>query len=402
MIKSTPDAIRATIYFAHNSAALQGTNRAAVEHVSRRLSGLNGATATVDGHASSEGSGEYNAALSRRRRTVVTALLGSELKKKMDFGGEGHGETHPAVPETATDTAALERQRAQNRRVEIVIMRQGSAALPWRISPDREPGDLPGPQGWEVPRELQPGPADLPGPRKPPHTLPPSLQSAAEKAGAPRGLTFEELVAWLEENSPSKHLAPRIARFATEVGPLVGHDPKELAKQLREAARSGIEAGIKEMLKMIVKQIAGSSAEKPPLDTGPGGVTEIPPGPVVKLPIPFPGDNPPRPRQRAALTITDKDGPTMTKLNYRPGEFIAVSVTTAGWLPRGRAIVEIVAADGKRSFARGIVAGGRSNVHVRLAVPDQPGRYQSRLRDRRDRSDMRDKKWFTVRGKSSR
>jgi outer membrane protein OmpA-like peptidoglycan-associated protein len=391
VVRRTPQAIRATVYFAHNSATLQATQHAAVQQLSRELSGLEGPTVAVDGHASTEGSSGHNEALSRRRRTAVTALLGSGLRKVVDFDGEALGESQPAVAETAEEKGALERQRALNRRVEIVIVAQGGTAkgkdsVPetWSTGPEPEPHALPGLSksglGSEEQR-LVSGPQPLPLP----------IQRAAEEAGAPKGVNLDGLAVWLEKRSPANH----IAKFAAKAGPLVGQEPKELEKKLREAARSGIEAGLKEGLRLLVESIAGPPTGRPPLETGPGGVTELPLTPDLETP-PIPFDTPPPRPQPAGLTLTDRVGANMTKLNYRPGEFITVNVTTVGWLFHGRATVEIAAEDGKQTFAYNTIESNRRNVQVSLAVPEKPGRYQLRLRHR---DEVRDAKWFTVHGK---
>lgn len=116
--------LSAILYFAQNSALLDAANFKALEQLARELRFMWKPIVQVDGHASAEGREEVNEALSSRRRQAVITLLKAQSDEPLDIGGEALGETDPAMPETAEDEEALERQRAQNRRVEITIVRQ--------------------------------------------------------------------------------------------------------------------------------------------------------------------------------------------------------------------------------------------------------------------------------------
>ena len=110
----------ATIYFARDIWLLEPEGFAAVQRLAEQLSYMAKPFVTVDGYASSEGPAKHNDVLARLRREAVIATLSSSAHGTT-FAGAGHGASDAAVPETASDPAELEAQRAQNRRVEIVI-----------------------------------------------------------------------------------------------------------------------------------------------------------------------------------------------------------------------------------------------------------------------------------------
>lgn len=113
--------ILATVYFGHDDFLLDKVNFDAVKNLGQELSLFSNPTVLVDGYASGEGSEEYNAKLSENRRQAVLATLQPNLPKSAKIDGKGHGESDPAVGETAKASAALEKQRALNRRVTIFI-----------------------------------------------------------------------------------------------------------------------------------------------------------------------------------------------------------------------------------------------------------------------------------------
>jgi hypothetical protein len=122
-----------TVYFGKDLFFLDARNLAAVEALAQELRFMAEPTITVDGHASGEGEAARNQALSERRRELVVALLGKDREPRPVFGGSGHGEDQPAVAETGAGDE-LEQLRAQNRRVEIVVVGKPAA-----ISPERPP-----------------------------------------------------------------------------------------------------------------------------------------------------------------------------------------------------------------------------------------------------------------------
>ena len=110
----------ATIYFAHDTFLIERGGYAVVEKLGEQLSYMAKPMVSVDGYASTEGPEGRNEMLGRMRREAVIAILASKARD-VSFGGGGHGASDPAVPETARDPREVEAQRAQNRRVTIVI-----------------------------------------------------------------------------------------------------------------------------------------------------------------------------------------------------------------------------------------------------------------------------------------
>lgn len=110
----------ATIYFARDVWLMEPAGFAAVQKLAEQLSYMAKPFVSVDGYASGEGPEKHNEDLARLRREAVIATLSSKASS-VTFAGSGHGASEPAVPETATDPGDLEAQRAQNRRVTIVI-----------------------------------------------------------------------------------------------------------------------------------------------------------------------------------------------------------------------------------------------------------------------------------------
>lgn len=112
----------ATVYFGQNDFLLEGPNFGTVEKLTEELRYMPGSTVVVDGHASKEGTEKYNLNLSEMRRLAVTAILRSKPIGTLNVSGKPYGESKPAVEETGKTSAEKERQRAQNRRVEIMII----------------------------------------------------------------------------------------------------------------------------------------------------------------------------------------------------------------------------------------------------------------------------------------
>jgi outer membrane protein OmpA-like peptidoglycan-associated protein len=111
----------ATIYFARDNSLMDAAGLAAVEKLAEQLSFMAKPMVSVDGYASTEGQEKRNEELGQMRRNTVVAMLAWKAPG-VAVGGQGHGALEPAVPETATDAAELEVQRAQNRRATIVII----------------------------------------------------------------------------------------------------------------------------------------------------------------------------------------------------------------------------------------------------------------------------------------
>lgn len=76
----------------------------------------------IEGHTDSTGSADYNLDLSQRRAEAVANFLFQQGISPVRITTRGYGEAYPV---TSNDTAA---GRQQNRRVEVVILREGESA----------------------------------------------------------------------------------------------------------------------------------------------------------------------------------------------------------------------------------------------------------------------------------
>jgi len=145
--------IVATFYFGQNYFLLDSRNLAALDKLGDELQFILDPIISIDGYASSEGTDKYNQELSENRRTTVKSLLGLKVMGTATYGGEGHGEQSPAVPEDAKDATELESQRALNRRVTVAVSPSHAAAAP--PTQQRRPIDIfrPQPQRPETEEE---------------------------------------------------------------------------------------------------------------------------------------------------------------------------------------------------------------------------------------------------------
>jgi outer membrane protein OmpA-like peptidoglycan-associated protein len=76
----------------------------------------------IEGHTDNTGAPAYNLELSQRRADTVASFLISQGVSPASITSRGYGQDYPVAPNT---TAA---GRQQNRRVEVVILREGKAA----------------------------------------------------------------------------------------------------------------------------------------------------------------------------------------------------------------------------------------------------------------------------------
>ncbi|NUS01236.1 MAG: OmpA family protein [Nonomuraea sp.] len=80
-----------------------------------------GGVVRIEGHTDDQGSDAYNLALSRRRAQAVRAAVQGLLAgSDVTLQAAGYGETRPKLP-NLIDGRPVERNRAKNRRVEIVF-----------------------------------------------------------------------------------------------------------------------------------------------------------------------------------------------------------------------------------------------------------------------------------------
>jgi len=191
----------------------------------------------------------------------------------------------------------------------------------------------------------------------------------AEKQGAKKDTPFDDAVKYLAENA-SKDVAGDIADLAQKVGV----DRRKAKEAVEKGIAKGIEAGLKEALKTIIGLIAGLPSERPAFDTGPPVFEQKKPM-IFTVPLPLPGDAPaPANVNNPTLTVTDKLSANLTKLKYKPGEFISFRFTTPASFGQLPAVVEIVPAGGGEAL-RSMTINGRRSGSESLAVPESAGTY---------------------------
>ena len=101
------------IQFEYDSHVLKTDSYAILDHISREMRKDNEAKFIIDGHASIEGTAEYNMELSIDRANAVKLYLVNSGIPADNLTVNGYGATRPTA---SNDT---ETGRAQNRRVEI-------------------------------------------------------------------------------------------------------------------------------------------------------------------------------------------------------------------------------------------------------------------------------------------
>jgi OOP family OmpA-OmpF porin len=82
-----------------------------------------GAKVKLEGHTDSKGTEEYNQKLSERRAEAVRQyLIREDACEKAMISATGYGELRPIAPNTTKDGKDNPEGRAENRRVEILII----------------------------------------------------------------------------------------------------------------------------------------------------------------------------------------------------------------------------------------------------------------------------------------
>ena len=104
------------IQFEYDSHVLKTDSYAILDHISREIRKDNRAKFVIDGHASIEGSAEYNMELSIDRANAVKLYLVNSGVPATNLTVKGYGATRPTA---SNDTEA---GRALNRRVEIKLV----------------------------------------------------------------------------------------------------------------------------------------------------------------------------------------------------------------------------------------------------------------------------------------
>jgi outer membrane protein OmpA-like peptidoglycan-associated protein len=237
--------IVATVYFGKNNFLLDSRNYTALDKLSEELRYMAQPAVSVDGYASAEGKEDQNQRLSEMRRLTVVSTLGSKLIVPITFDGKGHGSADPAVEETGKKGSEIESQRAQNRRVTIVIT---SLATP-------KPADQ-----FDKPEEAKPiklfPEIDLTKPETPAEMGARMMREAAEaeKARAAQkkaagGQSVNDLV-WKKVDSVVDDLSKKLKI------------PEELRPYVKDGAHALIEKGVSTALDKALDQTPLNSNEK--------------------------------------------------------------------------------------------------------------------------------------------
>jgi len=114
------------VSFAYKQAALSGQAQQLLRTVAATLTRppANRRPLAVDGHTDAMGSADYNRQLSRARaEAVARALIAGGVNKERIKVGE-FGEAFPIAPNKTPQGKDNPVGRAQNRRVEVVILQQ--------------------------------------------------------------------------------------------------------------------------------------------------------------------------------------------------------------------------------------------------------------------------------------
>ncbi|WP_395110229.1 OmpA family protein [Actinomadura sp. SCN-SB] len=129
---ASPDAPRATVRFAFDSAELTPSARSTLDHLADDIAGRAAGhrPVVIVGHTDSHGSADYNRRLSLRRADTVREALIGKLGTGYRFRVAGEGEAAPIAAETRPDGGDDPTGRARNRRVEITYTLRASAPAP--------------------------------------------------------------------------------------------------------------------------------------------------------------------------------------------------------------------------------------------------------------------------------
>jgi outer membrane protein OmpA-like peptidoglycan-associated protein len=246
IVTRTPGAMAATVYFGQDNSLLDASNFAAVRELATQIRLMYRPTIVVEGHASTEGEEAYNLRLSELRRQMVIAILSAGSRNRLQVGGQAYGESMPALPETAQRGTELERQRAQNRRVEITIVTTPILNTEEPQAPRHIDLRLP-PLHPETPEERLTRILTTPPPKLERRTF--SITGAIEE----RFNNFMDNLlqgVGIDSNSTIGGLIKDGARALTERGARAvldeALDQTSLSGEAREAIRNGIRAGIRQ------------------------------------------------------------------------------------------------------------------------------------------------------------
>jgi outer membrane protein OmpA-like peptidoglycan-associated protein len=127
LIEETAKGVMVTLppaLFAFDSADLEPEARLVVDRMAAVLNHPRAMSRKIvsEGHADAIGTEAYNLGLSRRRaETVVQELIASGVRRER-LSLQPYGETRPVAPNTEPDGTDNPAGRAQNRRVETIIL----------------------------------------------------------------------------------------------------------------------------------------------------------------------------------------------------------------------------------------------------------------------------------------
>jgi outer membrane protein OmpA-like peptidoglycan-associated protein len=115
-------ALTSDVLFALDKWRLTGKARQRLRQVARKVDAEGaGGVVKIEGHTDDQGSDAYNLVLSRRRaQAVEAAVRGLLTGTDVTLQASGYGESRPKLP-NMIEGKPIERNRAKNRRVEIVF-----------------------------------------------------------------------------------------------------------------------------------------------------------------------------------------------------------------------------------------------------------------------------------------
>ncbi|MEO3798720.1 OmpA family protein [Nonomuraea sp. B1E8] len=115
-------ALTSDVLFELDKWKLTGKAEQRLEQVAGKIDAEGaGGVVRIEGHTDDQGSDSYNVTLSQRRaQAVQTAMRGLLTGSGVTLQAKGYGESRPKLP-NMVDGKPMEKNRAKNRRVEIVF-----------------------------------------------------------------------------------------------------------------------------------------------------------------------------------------------------------------------------------------------------------------------------------------
>jgi outer membrane protein OmpA-like peptidoglycan-associated protein len=114
----------ADVLFGFDRSDLKPEAKKVLEDIENQIRAKSPSRVSVEGHTDGLGDGAYNMELSRRRAQSVSSwLLARKVIPASKLGTHGFGMLHPIAPNTRQNGADNPEGRAQNRRVEVWLMK---------------------------------------------------------------------------------------------------------------------------------------------------------------------------------------------------------------------------------------------------------------------------------------